>query len=1045
MLASLLTVAAPAHSQASPDAMPEASANLLSGDYATKGVFKDYPQYKPIFNNDDKTYYFPKTYAIRGVALDNYNKILTDKGMEQLSPLVPQPSQDESLRFTLLSVDPLFNKDGILSSNNNVAKLSASENVMASEPFRAKGDCPVMLDLRFVSSSNQLRLAYFYVTPKMARALTESAARYRAEYKTTLPDMNDRDRVEELKKESQFKYFIFKGLADTKQQYAKFDDYNLGLAAAIHAQLIPAFTIASDIINRNYVSVSPPADRPDLNISDLKGGNNLGNAWTDAYKFSNFARCTVVGTQFTLAYFGDDYTDSYISGEGSSQTVNYFPPDTFIYPVILRDKSSSCNNDVNMVNGVPTLDVEISKVCHSVSQLSYLSYYNGNRFDANVTEETLNKYLGQPASFSFPYRYVSLLTEKERNLNLLAFEDSDSPFTNGGNYQDAIFDVLGVKAIANRPYTSSRIYVEASPVSKTNASKHKNLYGHTLRLSSETGMAMSSRYLGIPDVYYSQDRWHSSPAFSLLEIMREDRQEPVAHVIFRKELVIPSSLGSYQNPYQSSSTRCAILYKSLTHKQFTEIPATADGNLDFSSLDWDSEEDLLVGNYQFINGDWSGTAEISVDIPLDRIEGLHDEFDHEFNTASERYNYSAHFVGFSGYVISSENTDCVVIPKSDVEVELSGEIEFEAGVNGEIPAIGNASATRRYLSVKVYNDPAIYNKETVSSYTVMSAGKEICSISRHGDEWTADNNAEVISYDPGTDGESGTYGWVVVHAPAAVSDDSESYWVRINTLVNEPTNPIAASRSAKKTAARANTYGTPQASAPSLDDLVTFEISANPDALTGDNRAVWGVRSSWTLSEAVNPEGVRFNQWRTYDNMRDRPADIASDIVVHGNILSDNTPATGYVAPFEYGIFLNAHFGTDNNVLTVDGRNHTNLDVLVTNMADDATDISVDATYTLHAYIPEHQLIHAPAIRKALRAKDSDVDPRKYILVKKQVSLQMDDIRGDDVITGIGNIDAGTDGEPEYFNLQGLRIADPTPGQIVIRRTGSTVEKIIVN
>lgn len=59
--------------------------------------------------------------------------------------------------------------------------------------------------------------------------------------------------------------------------------------------------------------------------------------------------------------------------------------------------------------------------------------------------------------------------------------------------------------------------------------------------------------------------------------------------------------------------------------------------------------------------------------------------------------------------------------------------------------------------------------------------------------------------------------------------------------------------------------------------------------------------------------------------------------------------------------------------------------------------------------------------------------------------LNMADIRGDDVITGIGNIGADTIGEPEYFNLQGLRISSPQPGQVVIRRTGNKVEKMIAD
>lgn len=47
-----------------------------------------------------------------------------------------------------------------------------------------------------------------------------------------------------------------------------------------------------------------------------------------------------------------------------------------------------------------------------------------------------------------------------------------------------------------------------------------------------------------------------------------------------------------------------------------------------------------------------------------------------------------------------------------------------------------------------------------------------------------------------------------------------------------------------------------------------------------------------------------------------------------------------------------------------------------------------------------------------------------------------------ETVTGIDTIDADTDAKVEYFNLQGLPIANPQAGQILIRRQGDKVEKI---
>ena len=47
-------------------------------------------------------------------------------------------------------------------------------------------------------------------------------------------------------------------------------------------------------------------------------------------------------------------------------------------------------------------------------------------------------------------------------------------------------------------------------------------------------------------------------------------------------------------------------------------------------------------------------------------------------------------------------------------------------------------------------------------------------------------------------------------------------------------------------------------------------------------------------------------------------------------------------------------------------------------------------------------------------------------------------------VAGVGNI-ADDANEPfEYFNLQGRRVAEPKAGDIVIRRQGSDVTKVIL-
>ena len=48
-------------------------------------------------------------------------------------------------------------------------------------------------------------------------------------------------------------------------------------------------------------------------------------------------------------------------------------------------------------------------------------------------------------------------------------------------------------------------------------------------------------------------------------------------------------------------------------------------------------------------------------------------------------------------------------------------------------------------------------------------------------------------------------------------------------------------------------------------------------------------------------------------------------------------------------------------------------------------------------------------------------------------------------VTGIDDIElpVDTDAPVHYFNIQGQRIANPAPGQLVIRRQGSKAVKIV--
>jgi hypothetical protein len=46
--------------------------------------------------------------------------------------------------------------------------------------------------------------------------------------------------------------------------------------------------------------------------------------------------------------------------------------------------------------------------------------------------------------------------------------------------------------------------------------------------------------------------------------------------------------------------------------------------------------------------------------------------------------------------------------------------------------------------------------------------------------------------------------------------------------------------------------------------------------------------------------------------------------------------------------------------------------------------------------------------------------------------------------SSVADIAIDNDAPIEYFNLQGMRIDNPTPGQLVIRRQGAATTKLVV-
>ncbi len=119
------------------------------------------------------------------------------------------------------------------------------------------------------------------------------------------------------------------------------------------------------------------------------------------------------------------------------------------------------------------------------------------------------------------------------------------------------------------------------------------------------------------------------------------------------------------------------------------------------------------------------------------------------------------------------------------------------------------------------------------------------------------------------------------------------------------------------------------------------------------------------------------------------------------------------------------------------------------NVADQSDFVSHDHTFVAHEATLENPVEYNTTVRLYARLPESmnisEGSEPGYVVSERTQNKVKTKYR--EIITGIDNVgnDSCDEEAPvEYFNLQGLPVADPEPGTIVIRRQGSSVSKIVV-
>ncbi len=137
-----------------------------------------------------------------------------------------------------------------------------------------------------------------------------------------------------------------------------------------------------------------------------------------------------------------------------------------------------------------------------------------------------------------------------------------------------------------------------------------------------------------------------------------------------------------------------------------------------------------------------------------------------------------------------------------------------------------------------------------------------------------------------------------------------------------------------------------------------------------------------------------------------------------GELNLDITPT--YQKPYTSVVVNARSYSTDNSSLTVNG-----------------------TTMALGSSLQDYTFNVAPASNG--RANAATILTNLALSSDKRLYVKSIELRYDATDTGIEALDADAlDAEPEYFNLQGIRVNEPAKGQLYIMRQGSKVTKIIL-
>lgn len=511
-------------------------------------------------------------------------------------------------------MEGLLGAGGLLEdkNRNNLVKIYASP-LMTSRNlvYEAEGgDMPVTVDYMFSSAGFGSRLGYFYVKEDDTRTTAE-------------------------------------------------------LCKALSNHEIPTYALTNEMRAGKHITRISSDGNHTVGNEDL---GNIGKPGTDqeSWKDDSFR-----GKKFTLKYYGPDYT---------AAATDKFPAGTKIYFYLA---TYNINDALTLTpeNGDGSLRNPDSFVFSS-RELNKEFGTLGNWRKSSTDHDVHKKYYdmfgaGIMGAVAVNYKYTDA-DNREQDLNLLCWEDWSQ--SNEFDMNDVVFSLDGVKKIDTNNDKLPEIKLEGKRVSVYNAETRKNEYKHLLKVSPKDGPLLSCHLQIIPDSadYFRTPIHISRKGYTADGRLIDDKDfgKPCAKtILLSKTAYDKDATEENKKDHRLKITEANRYNKDI---QYTIDYVVFDGQYDIPNDGWIQ----LKGLYKRGESD----NEIIDLSPIEWVEDAHDQPINAGNDFIVTEIYKARLDGIKVDKDGDGNVDDNLMDSNTVEFSLpTGTVDFKlAGMHDEL-------------------------------------------------------------------------------------------------------------------------------------------------------------------------------------------------------------------------------------------------------------------------------------------------------------------------------------------------------------------------